>query len=231
MRRGVLAGLMTFAAVAAACSREPEPVEVPADASGDAGGDAPPIPTEAAPPDEEISCPASCPYVDFIDPSKFPWKSPSKVVGACSEGDLDALVERMNAKGQSNYADWNAAVTNPTCRACVFGSDEGTHWTPIVERARPILNVGACIAIVSGDEECGRAYHNWFECRRELCVDCLDNGACEAFCMPAATRQACKTAFDAIGTTCGAQVAADAEKACAGRHPIEGSVRAQCIGL
>lgn len=186
-------------------------------------------------PPEEDSGPGTCPTTDAIDATKLPWKSPTKSPGACTPTDLSNLVSFVDTNDNAKYADWKASVTNMTCRSCIFGTD-GATWAPLVENSSGqlvVLNVGGCIAIASGSDNCGKSYQNWFDCRFEACAECPD-GDTPALqkCLSAASKGACKAAFDAVGTVCGDQQIADAETACEGdKFVFEGPIKAQCIGL
>jgi hypothetical protein len=182
-----------------------------------------------APPDPD-ECLSPAP----IDVSSLPWKPPAVSPGACTQSDLDALVKYVETSGAAEYTQLKGAVASTTCRACIFGPD-GATWPPIVENSsgQPVVvNVGGCIAIASGNEACGKAYQNWYDCRFEACVGCEDDDVSFQKCLAAASKSACKKAFDAVTSVCTGPTIADAETACQSDKLIfEGAVRAQCIGL
>jgi hypothetical protein len=188
--------------------------------------------------DEDSGEPATgtCPTLDAIDATALPWKSPAQTTGACTEKALSDLVTYIEANSSAKYADWKKTVTPQACNDCVFGKETDAKWKPLLEDASGQLvglNVGGCIAIASKNDKCGQSYQNWFDCRFEACTDCA-NGDTAALqkCLTAASKGACKKAFDDVGTVCGDTEIGDAETACQGdKYVFEGPIKAQCIGL
>jgi len=188
--------------------------------------------------DEDSGEPAAgtCPTLDPIDATALPWKAPYKQEGACTAKELSDLVTYVDANSSAKYADWKKTVTGASCSKCIFGKEADATWKPLLEDASGQLvglNVGGCIAIASANEKCGQSYQNWFDCRFEACTDC-PNGDTAALqkCLSAASKKACKPAFDAVGTVCGDTVIGDAETACNGdKFVFEGPIKAQCVGL
>lgn len=226
-----LTGLV-LATTGSGCSSKQESSETPE--AGPEGGGRDAGGKDAADAGEDPGT-GTCPTTTAIDATKLPWKSPTKSPGACTPTDLSNLVSFVDTNDNAKYADWKASVTNMTCRSCIFGTD-GATWAPLVENSSGqlvVLNVGGCIAIASGSDACGKSYQNWFDCRFEACAECPD-GDTPALqkCLSAASKGACKAAFDAVGTVCGDQQIADAETACEGdKFVFEGPIKAQCIGL
>jgi hypothetical protein len=177
----------------------------------------------------------SCPTTAPIDATVLPWKSPAVALGSCTQLQLDALVTFVNANPAADFQAWKNSVVDPTCGACIFGSDAGTTWTPVVSAdgiALTEVNVGGCIARSSGSDLCGKAYQQWFDCSLQACAACPagDTPALTA-CRNAANGGACKSAAAAIIAVCGQAVITAAETACqAGTtYSFEGPVRALCI--
>ncbi|MDB4935374.1 MAG: hypothetical protein JWP87_2346 [Labilithrix sp.] len=178
----------------------------------------------------------ACPHTEPIDATKLSWKPPSVLHGSCTDKELEELVAYVNGHPAAKYVDWKGAVTNAGCSSCVFGKDTDATWKPLVEDANGQLvglYVGGCIALASGSEACGHSYQNWFDCRFQACADC-PNGDTAALqkCLSAASKSACKKAFDDVGTVCTDRGITDAETTCDGmKFVFEGPIRAQCIGL
>ena len=196
--------------------------------------------------DEDSSTSNTCPTKDAIDATKLPWKAPYVEKGACSDAELAALVKFVDENDTAKYADWKSSVANAGCKACIFGKEADTAWRPLLENAKGELvglNVGGCIAVAAngggpvtaGDkgDKCGQSYQNWFDCRFEACAECPDGDtAALQKCLSAASKGACKKAFDDVGTICGDQEISDAETACNGdKFVFEGPIKGQCIGL
>jgi hypothetical protein len=202
----------------------------------DSGGDAKAT-SDASPGDAGGSgSPGVCPVLVPIDATLLPWAPPAISAGACSTAELDALVAYVDMNPGAKYPDWKASVANAACASCLFGNESDATWRPFLEDAAGALvqlNVGGCIAIASGSVACGKSYQEWFECRFDACTDCAPNDtAALQKCLAAASKGACKNAFDAVGTVCGDPTIANAETACNGdKFVFEGPVRAHCIGL
>lgn len=205
-------------------------------------------PTEAGPKpgdDEEEAPSTECKGTAIaVDLTTLPWKAPNQEMGSCSEKELTDLVNYVDMNSSAKYADWKKTVANATCSACIFGKESETKWKPLLEDAKGQLvelNVGGCIQIARAQggasaadaEKCGKSYQNWFDCRFEACSDCPDgDSAALQKCLSAASKGACKKAFDAVGTECTDEGIGDAETACTGdKFVFEGPIRAQCIGL
>jgi len=233
-----LTGLIATVAVAGCSSTTVQDTSGDAAAATDAPkGDATKPKTDGSA-EEDTGAPAAgtCPTLDAIDATALPWKAPTKLTGACTEKELSDLVTYVGANSGAKYADWKKTVSGLSCSSCIFGKETDATWKPLLEDASGQLvglNVGGCIAIASGNEKCGQSYQNWFDCRFEACTDC-PNGDTAALqkCLAAASKGACKKAFDDAGTVCGDTAIGDAETACKGdKFVFEGPIKAQCIGL
>ncbi len=192
-------------------------------------------PKDAGKKDVEVDDTPACPPADEIDATKLPWKSPTKQPGACTQADLDALVAFVSTDTSGDTSKWKTSITDAECKACVFAVD-GATWAPLIENAKgqlAMLNVGGCFAIHSGNDACGKAYQNWFDCGFEACGECAgDDSAALNKCRQNANKTACKTAFEDVATVCGDDEVVDAETACDGvKYVFEGPIKAQCIGF
>jgi hypothetical protein len=233
-----LTGLIGTAAVAGCSSTTVSDTTNEAGGGGvDASGkDAAPKPKADAGDDTDAAVSNTCPSKDPIDATQLPWKSPTKLIGSCADKDLTDLVKYVEMNSMAQYADWKKSVANAACSSCIFGKETDATWKPLLENAKGQLvglNVGGCIAIASGSDKCGQSYQNWFDCRFQACADC-PNGDTAALqkCLSAASKSACKPAFDAVTKVCTDTVIADAEGQCQGaKFVFEGPIKAQCIGL
>lgn len=109
-------------------------------------------------------------------------------------------------------------VVSPPCAACGWGVAADAKWSPIVldatfgagtshPRKGPLLNSGACMAIVSGRDKCGQAYQEWSACVDTACKDCAaaDEGQCGE---DAQAGESCRAQTEAVQAddACGADV-------------------------
>ncbi|MBS2017188.1 MAG: hypothetical protein JST00_30165 [Deltaproteobacteria bacterium] len=181
------------------------------------------------PPDEPPS--GQCPTTTPIDFTSLPYQPPAVSLGACSKADADAVLAAAERGGDPR--DWKQSIASPTCRSCVFGPYDGATWAPILEdgSGNPVaLNVGGCMAVVSGIPGCGRAYQQWYDCRLEACVDCFDDRD-YVRCVDDADKGACAKALATLAPSCGGQGAlASASTTCFGNDVITGPIVAQCVG-
>ena len=237
-----LTGLMATIAASGCSSTTIEPGGTAGDSA--TSGDTKTPPRDSAKPGDDEEPPASteCKGMIAVDLTTLPWKKAYSMPGSCTEKELGDLVTFLDANSMAKYADWKKTVSGASCSACMFGKESETTWKPLLEDAKGQLielNVGGCIEIarsVEGAstkdaEACGKIYQNWFDCRFEACNDC-PNGDTAALqkCLSAASKQACKKAFDDVGTICTDQGIGDAETACNGdKFVFEGPIRAQCI--
>ncbi len=195
------------------------------------------IPTEAGAGVARVDAPVeasgpSCPPADPIDATKLPSKPPAIKTNSCTTADLTDFAEFV--EGNDDSSTWKASIKNSTCRSCIYGLETAATWAPIVENGTGELvqfNVGGCIAMASGNDACGKAYQQEFECRNEACGDCSPDTASFQKCGVAARNEACKAAVDAVRSICGTKLDA-AETACTEkvRYVFEGPIKAQCIG-
>lgn len=190
----------------------------------------PPPPADSAP----ISCCGTC---DAIDATKFPYRSPLRKPGSCTDAEVDAMIAFVDTNPTATFEQLQDSITNVACRECVF-AEETSKWAPIVLGAASTsvvaINVGGCFTIATGEEACGRAHQQLRSCAAEACVDCPNDEGPDSFlsCVETRASRICQKAFDDRATLCGgAKAVADAEALCAGKYTFVGSVRAQCVGL
>jgi hypothetical protein len=179
--------------------------------------------------------PTSCMVKDPIDATQYPYKTPTKSVGACTTEELTKLSAyyKAHANEEPAVSEWSKEVSEK-CATCVFSDGEGSTWSPVLVQDDKLANVnrGGCVEILSGKPACGKAYQQVTECRLEACAtkcktqdeftECLQDGQ-SIFTGP------CKDAYDAMETACGNSLKA-AETGCAGKDwTFEGPIKVQCI--
>jgi hypothetical protein len=211
----------------AGCSSETDSDPAP-DASADAPRDRV-APDVTEPPTE----PEICPVGEAVDLNQFPFKGPRVIPGACTGEDITALVKEYEDKPTGDLASRKAFMDarSEECTACIWAAD-GDEWAPMVTSATRVdwLNVGGCVAIVSEDEACGKAYQQYFYCTIAACLDCEDGEFQE--CRGAAAQgEACDPARQALISACGQSIG-DYLNACQGdKYVFEESIRKQCVGV
>jgi hypothetical protein len=163
-----------------------------------------------------------CPQVDA---TTLAWKVPTAASSSCSEADLTALVAYVDGHGAASIADLKGSVASAACASCIFGNETDATWASILANAAGGFgrtNQGGCIALVTGDVSCGKAYQNTFDCRFGSCGG-------DPACIAKRTKCECKSLFDLTALVCGAQIG-PAETACTGnKYTFEGIIRVQCI--
>lgn len=199
-----------------------------ADSSGDSGRK----PTGTVDePDADVAG-ATCPLTDPLDATTAPWKPPAVDPGKCTEQDIVDLVTYIDGNKSAAYADIKKVIKDAGCAACLFVKD-GATWGPLVEKADGTFmrnNFGGCVAVVSGNEACGKSYSQLDDCIDVACQDCADDAA-RTKCMTAALKGACKTATAAYVAACGDDTAVTACDELARTYTFEAAARALCVGL
>jgi hypothetical protein len=175
----------------------------------------------------------TCPTTAAIDATTNEWKPPNVMPGACTGAMVDALVAAVDASPMIAYPDLKAKITDPTCKACLFAPD-GAKWAAFVEDASGAFlrqNFGGCVAVVSGQEACGKAFSQYEDCTDLACQDCADETSFNA-CNSPASKGACKTAASNVTTVCGSNVTAiDTCQSLGTKYLFESAARALCVGL
>jgi hypothetical protein len=190
----------------------------PKDASADRG-----------PVEEEDAGPATCPSTDPVAEADLPWAPPTPTqVGKCSTGDIADFEKFLKDNPSSTNEQFEAHIktANATCHACIFTDASKPTWGPIPTSGGKLvtINIGACFALVSGKEACGKAIQNEFDCEFVACGDCADDTAFSN-CRKKAQTGACKPFIQAIQTGCNG-VPATVDDACGSFFD---SVRIQCV--
>jgi hypothetical protein len=176
--------------------------------------------------DTDTSTAPICPSTDPIGADTLAWKSPSAPqAGVCKDTDITAMKDFLTANPKASNEDFETFVKNrsPDCHDCVFGDADGKTWPPAPVRAGKVVtfNVGACYAIVTGNDGCGKAVQNAWDCEFQACALCLAPteltacrsrarlGVCLAFeqksntdCPDTSANGVCGSPFDSIRVQC-----------------------------
>ena len=174
-RRGLFVGSwvvlvasgLAAAATASACSADSEVTVVPpleGGAKEASDTDTTPVPI--------------CPSTDPIGADTLGWKPPTPPQeGICTDADVTAMKDYLTANPKASNEDFENFVKNrsPDCHDCVFGDADGVTWPPAPVRAGKVVtfNVGACYAILTGNDGCGKAVQNAWDCEFQACALCL----------------------------------------------------------
>ncbi len=178
--------------------------------------------------------PATCPAFPVQVQT---WKPPpSAGPFPCDTAALALLGAQLAAPAPATYTQIESALRAisdggaGSCADCVFTRSQADTWGPIVyvDGGEAFVNYGACHALVSGSEACGRAVQEQIACVDEVCTlaGCPAEGlrscaqaalqqeqgcgrydvatACAGQVAPLAT--ACRTALDVVTRVCGAPV-------------------------
>jgi hypothetical protein len=169
------------------------------------------------------TCPSDIP----IDPSSLLWKPPyDPQEGKCQDADVVAMKEFLAANPTASNEDFENFVKNrnKTCHDCVFGDAAGQRWPPAPVRNGVVFtfNVGACYALTTGNQPCGEAVQNAWDCGFEACVQC-DSQTSLAGCRATVRSTLCKTYEDKAHALCGAP---SIDEVCG--TPFD-SIRVQCV--
>ena len=182
--------------------------------------------TEAGSGDTGIAprCPSDAP----VDAASFEWKPPNTPKAAqCQDDDIAAMKSYLATNPAASNEDFENFVKNrdTVCHDCVFGDADGQTWPPAPVRANKVLtfNVGACYAITTGNQKCGRAFQAAWDCGFEACLLCSSADALSV-CRTKARAGVCATFEEKARTECGAAAAAD--EVCG--QPFD-SIRIQCV--
>lgn len=228
-----LAGLMAATGVAGCSTTEEAPGgETTKDAGKDTGKK---TETDAATgdDDDDDDVVKQCWKDDEVDTTEIPYKPPTINNEACGDDVMTQLKAYFKTEPNATLEQIQTFLKDTyseDCAACVIGDDSGDTWAPIViVDDQSIINKGGCVSIVSGKEECGEAYHKWYECITASCSKCEEGSDAEAACYDAISDTACKPAAEAIQTECG-KSASTYISACGkgGELLITGPVEKQC---
>ena len=163
-----------------------------------------------------------------VDAKSLEWKPPAAPQpGKCQDDDIAAMKSYLATNPGATNEDFENFVKNrdTVCHDCVFGDADGQTWPPAPVRANKVVtfNVGACYAITTGSQDCGRAFQNAWDCGFEACSLCASPDALSS-CRTKARTGACVAFEDKARAACGGPTAAD--EVCGA--PFD-SIRVQCM--
>jgi hypothetical protein len=176
----------------------------------------------------DTSVPGRCPSETPLDPKTLEWKPPATLqAGRCKDEDIAATKAYLAAHPAASNEDFENFVKNRdrACHDCIFGDADGALWPPAPVRGGKVVtfNVGACYALVTGSQECGRAFQNAWDCGFEVCAFCTSPDVLNA-CRAKARTGACVAFDNQARANCGGTNAAD--EICGA--PFD-SIREQCM--
>jgi hypothetical protein len=167
------------------------------------------------------------------DATKVPYHSPAVMAGSCSAADVKVLDEYLQKNPQASVDDIKGTLAkqNEKCSGCAFGDASAEKWAPVIlDETTATLNGGGCVSVVSGKDDCGKAYQQWNTCLNEVCAACTDQSEstqCKSDAQEAAGP--CGAASKALFGACGNNVN-DYLKKCFGTGDVVGSVVQQLCG-
>lgn len=233
------AGLLA-ALVAVGCSDDAAQTTIDATEPEDGGAKAPPrspprVSDDADDEDDGSSteAPTSCVATTPFDATTVPYRSPAVKAGSCTSADIKLLTDYLRDNQQFSMDDIKAKLAKQSqrCGGCVFGAPDDDTWAPIVfDGTTATLNGGGCVSVVSGEDDCGKAYQQWNTCLNEVCAACTDpseNAQCKNDVQQASAP--CGAASKALLQACGTNVN-DYLGTCFGSGDIVGNVVTQLCG-
>jgi|GEM_PF-3021572 len=221
----VALGLVLGALVGAAASGCSDDTTSTPEPGRDAGGDVSPAPAPDSGAPSTNACPATAP----IDATQFAWRPPTVPrANACQDDDVEAMRAFLTSQPNATNEEFENFVKNRdvTCHECIFAPESGVTWPPVPMKDGKVytLNIGACYALVSGSDACGKAVQSSFECEFVACADCTSETELDA-CRKKARTGACASAATATQSACG-PAAASVDAECGS---IFDSIRVQCV--
>lgn len=168
-----------------------------------------------------------CPSNDPIGTDTLGWKPPTPPQeGICKDTDITAMKDFLTANPKATNEELETFVKNrsPDCHDCMFGDADGKTWPPAPVRAGKVVtfDVGACYAIVTGNEACGKAVQNAWDCEFQACALCLSASELDG-CRSRARMSVCLTYQQKSHTDCPGP---SADGICG--SPFD-SIRVQCV--
>jgi hypothetical protein len=180
-------------------------------------------------PVDEDAGPSTCPSTDPVNAADLPWAPPTKTqAGKCTEQNLTDMQAYLKQNPSTTNEQFEQYVKTQSagCHDCMFTDASKPTWGPIPTSGGKLvtINIGACFALVSGKEECGKAIQNEFDCEFVACAECADDTAFQS-CQKKAQTGACKPFVQAIQSGC-AGVPPTVDDVCGS---FIDSVRIQCV--
>jgi hypothetical protein len=189
-------------------------------------GGRPPTEGGAPPVDAGDTCPTTTP----IDLVSLPvWKRPTAPQpGKCQADDVVAMRDYLGANPKATNEEFENFVKNrdTVCHDCVFGDANGATWppAPVLDGKVVTFDIGACYALVSGKEACGKATQNAWDCEFQACADCTAQSELDG-CRARSRSTVCKATFDTSRADC-TGIPTGTDSLCG--SPFD-SIRVQCV--
>jgi hypothetical protein len=177
----------------------------------------------------------ACPSTAAIDASAYPYTSPMKTMGACTQADLSQLISYLQANPSATIQQLRTQLQNAVCRMCAFGQETDATWAPFT--ASPgtpggyYYDYGGCIELATNNAQCGHTYQQLARCALEACAGCAPADA--TGCQQMAGAGACSAIANAAVAACGGPSAlTSAQNMCRGTmssFPFEVPMQLSCI--
>ncbi len=149
-----------------------------------------------------------CYQSDPFDATTIPYKKARVLPGSCAP-NLPTVLDLLFATPQVTADALHDGLANEisqACADCAVAADDGDSWAPVVwDGVQLIQNIGGCLEVVSGSENCGRAYTQWNGCLNTVCRKCTTQNEAAA-CLQNVQSAACSDATQALTTACGNNV-------------------------
>ncbi|MBX3186586.1 MAG: hypothetical protein KF819_06210 [Labilithrix sp.] len=206
-----MASLVGLAALAvSACSNDgASETGVAATEPADGGATAPPKTSAPDAGEHDDAEPKTCMDAKPFDATKVAYRPPAVKAGSCTTADIATFDDYLRDHPQASVEELTSAMTkqSKSCSACIFGKSDDASWAAIVsDGTSASLNAGGCVSVVSGEDDCGRAYQQWNTCINHVCAAC--SGDERTQCNKDAQQAAgpCGTASKALFGACGTNV-------------------------
>jgi hypothetical protein len=157
-------------------------------------------------PVDEDAGPSTCPSTDPVAASDLPWAPPTATnPNQCTEAMLTEFQQFLKDNPTTTNDQFEAHIktASQACHDCIFTDASKPTWGPIPTSGGKLvtINIGACFALASGNNNCGQAIQNEFDCEFVACADCADDTSFQA-CQKKAQTGACKPYVQAIQSGC-----------------------------
>ena len=145
---------------------------------------------------------------DPFDATTIPYEKARVLPGTCG-ANLPKVLDLLFANPQLTadaLHDGLADQISQACADCAVAPDDGEGWAPVVwDGVELNENLGGCLEVVSGSEDCGRAYTQWMGCLNTVCSKCSTQAEVAA-CNQNTQSTACSDATQTLTSACGNNV-------------------------
>lgn len=165
--------------------------------------------------EEDSGGTGNCPAKDFTysekaieDEAKGAWKPPVQTKGACTDDEIKTFAKNLDSASETTPIDDFAKGLSAGCKACMFSTSTDNNWQLVVaipgtDKTAGFLNFGACHAIETKKDACGKSYqYNQF-CVNSACAEC--DASSDQQCLQTVWGKdgACAKIDEAVNTDCG----------------------------